>query len=584
MIQRGRTGIYRRDTYGEPTFLYSVSSSGGALALGLGLVGGCDRKTDTSVPAATQASSSASPQLPAAGNDVELLLSYGSEKQKWIDAVTADFNGQRKTLAGGKAIHVTAKPGGSGETMAGLLDGTVHAQLWSPASGVYVKLANATSQAKGGPLVGPTQNLVLSPVVIGMWKPMAEALGWPAKPIGWSDVIALAKNPQGWAAYGHGEFGPFKFGHTHPEYSNSGLISILAETYAGAGKVRGLSNSDIDDPNVGQYLEDIESSVVHYGESTGFFGRRLYEDGPKFLSAAVLYENMVVESYSKPSEFPALVAIYPKEGTFWSDHPIGIVQRDWVNDEQREAGKIYIDFLRAAPQQAKALAAGFRPAEGDLGAPIDAAHGVDPAQPATVLELPSADMIERVISLWQKHKKPASVVVVFDRSGSMDDDNKIIHARAGALELVNMLSDRDTLGLVPFSSTITVIPMAPLSTGRGQMVETIKGIYSGGQTRLYEAILAGHDMLLHSPQHGRICAVIVLTDGEDNGPTLKLPELLKRLALTGEESDVRIFTIGYGESAQLDDLKKVSKQTKGEFYQGKPENIRTIFQKIATFF
>lgn len=554
-----------------------------AIALGwLGLAG-CDQKSDAPTPQSPQQSAAQSPDAAAPADSVELIFSYGSEKQKWIDDVTGDFNNQHKTLAGGKVIRVRAIPGGSGETMEDLLAGRVKAHVWSPASGLFIKLANARSAVKGAPLVGTTQDLVLSPVVIALWRPMAEALGWPEKPIGWSDIIALANDPRGWGAFGHPEFGAFKLGHTHPQFSNSGLISILAETYAGAGKVRGLNSEDLNSPQVSQYLDDIEKSIVHYGRSTGFFGRRLAADGPQYLSAAVLYENMVVESYSPGTPTP-LVAIYPKEGTFWSDHPIGIVQREWVDAEHRDAAQAYIDFLRAPPQQAKALAYGFRPAEGDIGAPIDAAHGVDPHQPSTILELPSADTIDRIVALWKKHKKPASVVVVFDRSGSMEENQKIYHARDGALTLLSMLDDNDQFGLVPFSSTITVFPPEPLSKGRQRMIERINAISPGGQTNLFEATLAARNLLAASAAGNRIRAVVVLTDGEDNGTRVSLGQLLEKVRISGQQGDIRIFTIGYGDSARLDDLQKISDQTKGEFYKGDTQNIRQRFEDIATFF
>lgn len=524
---------------------------------------------------------------------VDVLFVYSSEKKQWIDEVTGQFNAERHALPGGKVIHITTEAGGSGQTMEQILAGNKQAHVWSPASAVFVKTANARSQVSGGPLLKETQNLVLSPVVIAMWKPMAQALGWPNKPVGWAQVIGLANDPRGWAAYGHPEFGAFKFGHTHPLFSNSGLLCILAETYAATGKKADLSAADLKNPAVAQYIDDIESSVVHYGESTGFFGTRLYEDGPRFLSAAVLYENMVVQSYGQPphvssdgqaAPFPPLVAIYPSEGTFWSDHPVGIVERPWVDAEHREAARQYIDYLRAAPQQAKAMASGFRPAEGDIAAPIDAAHGVDPKQPSTVLELPSLTTIDRVVELWKQHKKPASVVIVFDRSGSMDDDNKIGSARDGALQLVQMLDDRDTLGMVPFSTDVNTIAAQPLASGRQRMNEAILGLQAGGETNLYLAISVARDMLVSPPQPRRISAVVVLTDGEDNGHQMNLEQLLDRLTVNGERGDIRIFTIGYGSSAQLEDLKKVSQKTKGEFYQGNPRNIREIFRKIAMFF
>src|SRR5437867_7944648 len=37
---------------------------------------------------------------------------------------------------------------------------------------------------------------------LAMPVPMAEALGWPNAEIGWSDVLALARDPRGWAARG----------------------------------------------------------------------------------------------------------------------------------------------------------------------------------------------------------------------------------------------------------------------------------------------------------------------------------------------------------------------------------------------
>src|SRR5262249_62237057 len=74
-----------------------------------------------------------------------------------------------------------------------------------------------------------------------MWKPMAEALGWGKKPIGWSDIFALARNQKGWDAYGYPQWGRFKFGHTHPQFSNSGLISLFAEVYAASGKTAGIT-------------------------------------------------------------------------------------------------------------------------------------------------------------------------------------------------------------------------------------------------------------------------------------------------------------------------------------------------------
>ena len=75
---------------------------------------------------------------------------------------------------------------------------------------------------------------------------------------------------------------------------------MLAEAYAGAKKTRGLTADDLDAKTVQAFVAVVEGTIVHYGESTGFFAEKLLDRGPAYLSAAVLYENLVIESYSKP--------------------------------------------------------------------------------------------------------------------------------------------------------------------------------------------------------------------------------------------------------------------------------------------
>ena len=243
------------------------------------LTGGCKKQ-----PPASQETPSTAPR-----GALELVFPYGSEKEKWINDVTAAFNRSGVKTQNGKTIFVRALPMGSGETIDNILSGRLQAHIASPASAAFIKLGNAESRTKTGKdLIGNTDNLVLSPVVIAMWKPMAEAIGWGKKPLGWADILALSRKDKGWDAYGFPQWGKFKFGHTHPEYSNSGLISLFAEAYAASGKTAGLSLSDLEKPQTKQFIAGVEQSVVHYGSSTGFFGRKMFTNGTAALPKGYL--------------------------------------------------------------------------------------------------------------------------------------------------------------------------------------------------------------------------------------------------------------------------------------------------------
>jgi Ca-activated chloride channel family protein len=517
-----------------------------------------------------------------------LTFVYGSEKEEWLKDVTADFNSRKIKSASGKTIAIHAIPLGSGETIEGALSGNIKADLLSPASGAFVEVGNLKSRgATGSDLIGRTEPLVLSPVVIAMWQPMAEALGWPDKPIGWGEIIEFSKNPQGWASKGHPEWGAFKLGHTHPSFSNSGLITMLAACYAAAGKQAGLTIDDLSQEKVRDYLRDIEQAVVHYGSSTGFFAKKMFNNGPSYLSAAVLYESSVIESKDPKYRLPfPVVAIYPKEGTFWSDHPVGVVNRDWVTPERKEAAEAYVKFLLEPGQQAKALKYGFRPAstEVPLGPPIAKDFGVDPSEPKNTLQLPSAEVIEKVLAVFREVKKGADVALVIDTSGSMAQDNRMAGAKEGALKLVEALDDRDLFSLLLFSNVLQPITAnAHLEKSRQQVVQAINNSYPDGGTALYDATLAAYRA--QSGKQGKsIRAVVVLTDGEDRDSSVSLDQLLAEIEFDPEKKPVRIFTIGYGGSANAKILKSIADATQAKYYEGNPKNITEVFRDIATFF
>jgi Ca-activated chloride channel family protein len=335
-------------------------------------------------------------------------------------------------------------------------------------------------------------------------------------------------------------------------------------------------------------VKGIEDSVVHYGSSTGFFGRRLFDSGPEYLSAAVLYESMVVESYKQPNSMPfPVVAIYPKEGTFWSDHPVGIVNREWVTPERRAAAQVFIDYLLARPQQEKALSYGFRPGSADVavGSPIDAAHGVDPMQPVTTLEVPPPDVIAAIQQQWDEtEKKPADIALVLDTSGSMQESAKLIQAKAGAKQLVSLLGDKDDFSLLQFSDSASWASKdEALGVSRKSSIAGIDSLFPGGQTALYDAVDQAYAHLQERPAD-HIRALIVLTDGDDNLSKQSLSDLLKKVHADAEAHTIRIFTIAYGKDAQRSVLEQIANATQGKAYDGTPSNIVEVFRDISTFF
>jgi Ca-activated chloride channel family protein len=546
----------------------------------------------------------------AGAAEVELDFIYGSEKKKWLEDVTKVFNAAGHKTPGGLTIKVNLAAMGSGECVEEIIDPKKpirKAHLASPASMVYVVLGNSRSAKAGhGPLFVPAggpgeslKKLVRSPVVIAMWEPMARAMGHPKKALGWEDVHALVTSDNGWGKYNRPQWGQFRFGHTHPLFSNSGMIAVLAEVYAAAKKNDELTAQDVDDS--AGYIEKLERGIVHYGESTGFFGARMLANDMQYLNAAVLYESVVVENnivLAKDKTRPSIVAIYPKEGTFWSDHPVGVVNRPWVQDKHREAARVYIDYLMVDAQQAKAVRYGFRPGleRVKIGAPLDLAHGVDPEnQPKREMQVPPGELLERVTQVWKKNKKRSRIALVIDISGSMRDNEKLRNAKKGAKAYVDLLSDRESLSLMVFNDKVRWVSKKPLdmnAAGKKVIKDHIDDLVASGKTVLYDAIQEAYAHFDSNPEPDKISAVLVLTDGEDTDSTLNREQLRKRIRFDAEKRPTRIFTICYGSDVQkpTDEekrlrgiLKQISDDTKAKAYLGDPKNIRKVFVDIFTF-
>lgn len=561
------------------------------LAAVLALGASCKKKEQEAQPLG---SSTAPSGTAAAEPPLELIIAYGSEKKTWLESELARWNESQPRLASGRPVRAVGKPMGSGEAMEEILaGGSSVPHVYSPASSAYLAMLNEAWQSRPGnlrPLAAAGEPLVLSPLVIAIWKPMAEALGWPEKELGWRELLAVARDPKGWESFGRPEWGDFKLGHTSPELSTSGLLSVLAIA-AAAGEQEGpaprLTAAAVADPKVKAFLGSVEDAVVHYGKSTGFFAEKMMDRGPSYLSAAVVYENLVIESYQRSTapELP-LVALYPREGTFWTDHPYAVLEAPWVTAEHKEAAALLGQALRARPQQERAIALGFRAADPaiPIGAPIDAAHGVDPKQPQNLLEVPEAPVLRALVELWKISKKASDVVLVFDKSGSMRGP-PLAEAKLGAKAFLSTLDPRDRVTLLFFDGRVYA-PIGPLEvgSGRAELESRIDGVVAQGGTALYDAMGKAVELMSQRSAAGsrRIRAVLAMTDGIDENSRTKVEALRARLG--AEESPVIVFTVAYGDAADAAVLGSLADAGRGAFAKGDVSSIIGVFRDLAAYF
>jgi len=570
------------------------------LIVGIGLIAQMINTLSKDRIAPTDVAESPKATLPA---DAVVIGVYSSDtKQDWMNQAVEAFNAGGHTVrgAGPARIVVQVYHVASGSSKDDILNGKIQPVAWSPGSDPWVAELNQTWRDRTGQLLirDACPATIHVPLAIAMWRPMAEALGWPDKPIGWDDLAALSTNPDGWAAHGHPEWGQFKFGHPHPEHSNSGLLSLIAEVYAAVDQTDGLTVDDVKSQVVRDSVGAVEQQVYHYGKKDTDLLLRMTQRGPEYLHAVTSYESNVIKwnrDHGAELTFP-LVAIYPEDGTFWAGNPYCILDAEWVTDEQAEAAAIFRDYLLSPEQQAAAMDWGLRPADPSvaLRAPVDLEHGAVPA--VTVgsvpdLAYPSDEVVRYIKEMWHQVKKKATVVLLLDTSGSMGGD-KIKGAVRGAETFLEQMYPDDKVYVITFSSNVNALQAGgPIGQVGENLKRSLAGLYAEGSTVLYQAVIEALDQanLLKAEDEAsgehRLYGIVLLSDGKNEtsgGPSWN--DVLSRLPSGTEAEGVKFYTIAYGDDADMNVLQTLANRTNGKQFSGNVEDIAAVYFLISSEF
>lgn len=554
---------------------------------------------------------------------VEVPAAVSSEKVTLLTDLAESFNATSPEVDG-QCVRVTIYKAASGlaasELVAGWSEASTGAPapvLWSPASSAWGALVNHRLSLAGQPaMANDFERIMITPLVLAMPRPMAEAMGWPEAEIGWADVLALSGESEGWGVYGHPEWGAFKLGKTNPNFSTSGLSATAAIYYAATGKTAGLTLDDIGSTQTAAFVRGVEAATVHYGDTTmTFLENMLREDlagRPLSYVSAVAIEEVSIIAYNRgdpgdvgledptPPNVP-LVAIYPEEGTLFSDNPAYVLDASWVSEVQRQAALEFRSFVIDVPEnQARALDFGFRPGNPavPIGEPISTANGLNPSQPKTELELPQPAVLAALVDSWESYRKTARVIIVFDVSGSMGDlggegYTKLDLAKQAVLASLDQFKPEDEVGLWIFSTELDgaidyleLLPPTPLSEGRAQIERSVAGLIPMNGTGLYDTTRAAVQAVRDDYDQTKINAVLLLTDGmcDDYEPGCDLPPLLDFLGST-ERDVVRVFAVAYGADADVDTLQAITNASQARLYKAtNPLTIEAVFQQVVSNF
>ena len=340
------------------------------------------------------------------GEQVELGIAYGTEKQRWLEWAVQEFAKTRD----GKHIKVNLIPMGSLEGAHALLNGDQRIQVWSPASALYKDTFVQEWQVKysQNPIL-KEEPLALSPMVFVMWEERYQAFLQRYKVVSFATISQALQEKGGWDAIAQKpDWGLFKFGHTHPNESNSGLMTIVLAAYSYQKKTRDLQLKDVVDVGFQNWMQGLERAVSGLSNSTGNMMKEMVLKGPSSYDALLVYESVTID-YLKNAEgrWGQLRIVYP-EYNAWNDNPYYIIDAPWSSKEQRRAAESFLAFLLSEPIQKESLVHGFRPANPNVAVKLPdspfvkyADYGIK-VDLAKICEPPRAEVVNNLLQSWQR--------------------------------------------------------------------------------------------------------------------------------------------------------------------------------------
>jgi Ca-activated chloride channel family protein len=459
----------------------------------------------------------------------------------------------------------------------GTLDGAERIAAGDPAdlawfsSGKYLSLLQTTRSK-----IVAQDRTMLSPVVLGVKRSTASALGWVDNPnVTWSDIAAAAKS------------GRLHYAMTSPASSNSGFAALVGVATAFANTGGALTSDTI---RVAP-LKDFFSGQSLTAGSSGFLADAYVRDQDS-LDGLINYESVLLSLNSGTQLRDKLVMVYPKDGIVTADYPLML-----LNSGKRAVYDKLLAYVQTPAVQAKIMTTTRRrPANPSVKPDSGFTNQV-------LVELPfpaSLDVINQLIFTYlDEIRAPAHVFYVLDISGSMQGPRlqslqKALVSLTGADTSITgqfaRFRKREELTLITFNDRVrdtrefTINDISPNSPDLNAVRNYVNSLQADNGAAIYDALVHAYDLaaVAQVMEPNRFISVVLMTDGENNSGRNADQFVSYYKGLSPRARQIRTYAVIFGEASPAA-LKRVADTTGGTTFDARSVSLTIVFKQIRGY-
>ena len=427
-------------------------------------------------------------------------------------------------------------------------------------------------------LVTDSKSIVINPVVMGIEKSQAEALGFINKDVYNKDLLNAIKD------------GKLKYIMSSVTKTNTGATAYLSFLNNMAGSPEVLTESMLENEQLKEDLKAFFKGVQRVSGDEDYLSE-MFLNGD--YNAMINYENALIEINQKliSQGKEPLYLVYPIDGVAINDMPFAYLSNDSTNIKNREDFLKIQSYLRSDKMINKMKTLGYRSWYGGISENVDTKifnkdWGIDTTKYLNDMKYPSKNVITKALNLYiEALRKPTHVVFCLDISGSMYGEglDELQEAMYYVLDPIEagkdnlQFSEKDKITLITFSDKVEKIYTTRFGNETYESINDVRSLYTTGGTNIYSPTVEALKVLKTTNSDEYTKTVILMTDGESN--TGSYYEVSDYYMSNKETTPIYSITFGNSNEHQLEKLAELSN---GKVFDGK-KGLKRAFSEVRSY-